>query len=338
LEPVDGGLSLRLRTDGVLREVATLPREVAPAVIARLKVLASLPTYVTELPQDGRIPRPGADLRLSTYPTVRGEKAAVRFFARSAADFRLDALGLPPDAREALHRALAAREGLVILTGPAGSGKTTTIYAALQHLRDAEETPRQIVTIEDPVECLLPGVTQTEVNPAAGLTLDNCLRSVLRQDPEVIMVGEVRDRVTATLAAGSALTGHLVITTLHAGTAPGIFSRLLDMGLEGKEVTSTLRLAMAQRLLRRACGACRGRGCGECGSTGHRGRLPVVEFIESGEAIRTAVLGGGDLPSIRAAALSSGMIPLRRRAEELLKSGLVSADEVRRSLAGVAEA
>ncbi|MHC4199155.1 MAG: GspE/PulE family protein [Planctomycetota bacterium] len=400
-EPVDSGLDIRFRLDGVLVSVAAVPPEIASPVVARLKVLAGLATYRTEVPQDGRIagealssPKgkvPGgpdrtwhADLRLSTYPTVRGEKAVVRLFTARAEDFRLETLGLGENVRAALERALTSREGLVVLTGPAGSGKTTTLYAAIQHVRDVqartsltaehaetaeklpglavpEESPsapsassavraplrfprRHIVTIEDPAECLLPGITQTETNPPAGLTFANCLRSMLRQDPEVIMVGEVRDAETASLALEAALTGHLVLTTLHAGTSGGIFARLLDMGIEPHFITSVVRVAVAQRLVRRLCQECRRRdedngawqapGCDSCLGTGFRGRLPLAEVLTLTPELRKAVLARSDLGEIERASRASGLVPLAARGEELIADGETTEAEVARVLAG----
>ena len=350
-EPVEAGLAVRLRLDGVLQDAAAIPAELSAPVVARLKVLAGLATYRTDVPQDGRIggehfSRAGTEARLSTYPTVRGEKAVVRFFLRRAADFRLDALALGDDVAAALRSALAAREGLVALTGPAGSGKTTTIYAALSHLVEAESARRQVVTIEDPVECLLPGVTQTETDPPAGLAFANCLRSILRQDPEVIMVGEVRDAETAKLAAEAALTGHLVITTVHAGTAAGVLVRLVEMGVEPAVVAGVLKLAVAQRLLRRLCPACRRKGpgdmwtapgCDECLGTGYRGRLPAAEFLTMGPALRAALAGGADLTELHRIARESGMVPLAERGRRLASEGLTDPAELSRVLTGVGE-
>ncbi len=361
-EPVDSGLDIRFRLDGVLVSVAAVPPELASPVVARLKVLAGLATYRTEVPQDGRIAGealsspegkvPGgpdrtwhADLRLSTYPTVRGEKAVVRLFTARAEDFRLETLGLGENVRAALELALTSREGLVVLTGPAGSGKTTTLYAAIQHVRDAAGAQRHIVTIEDPAECLLPGITQTETNPPAGLTFANCLRSMLRQDPEVIMVGEVRDAETASLALEAALTGHLVLTTLHAGTSGGIFARLLDMGIEPHFITSVVRAAVAQRLVRRLCPECRRRGegndaweapgCDSCLGTGFRGRLPLAEVLTLTPELRKAVLARSDLSDIDRAARASGVVPLATRGEELIAEGETTEGEVARVLAGL---
>ena len=342
-EPLDDGLGVRLRLDGVLQDAAALPAELAAPVVARLKVLGRLATYRTDVPQDGRISGEGGDLRLSTYPTVRGEKAVVRLFAHRPEDFRLDDLDLGEEVTATLRGALAAREGLIALTGPAGSGKTTTIYAALAHLGKSESAPRQIVTVEDPVECLLPGVTQTEINPAADLTFSTCLRSVLRQDPEVIMVGEVRDAETAELAVGAALTGHLVITTLHAGTAPGVLARLPEMGVEPHLVAGVVRLAVAQRLVRRMCPDCRSQGgegwsapgCEACLGTGFRGRLPVAEALSVTPAARVAVLARADLASLRKAAAQSGMISMVERGGHLVAEGLTSPGELARVLAGI---
>jgi type II secretory ATPase GspE/PulE/Tfp pilus assembly ATPase PilB-like protein len=387
-EPVDGGLEVRFRLDGVLQKAGEVPSALAAPVIARVKVLAGLATYRTDVPQDGRIPasalggkkkegkegkrkpegdapprsdaglsaaaQAGTDLRVSTYPTVRGEKAVVRLFAARAEDFRLDALGLGRETVGVLEDALAGRDGLVVLTGPAGSGKTTTIYAAIRHLtesrpqgptgKDAVAAKRQVVTIEDPVECLLPGVTQTETNPPAGLTFANCLRSILRQDPEVIMVGEVRDGETASLALEAALTGHLVVTTLHAGTAAGVFARLLEMGIEPYLITSVVRASLAQRLVRRLCPDCRSEvegawaapGCQKCLGTGFRGRLPLAEVVTLAPELRSRVLARADLDELERAARESGMAPLAERGEELVRRGETAADEVARVLSGPA--
>jgi general secretion pathway protein E len=360
-EPVDAGLDIRFRLDGVLASVAAAPRDISLQLVARLKVLAGLATYRTDTPQDGRISGDalgmneladkGAGMRLATYPTVRGERAAVRLFLSRHEDFRLDALSLGADVVSTLALALSSREGLVALTGPAGSGKTTTIYAAIQHIREEgspERAPsgsgaRHIVTIEDPVECLLPGITQTQTNPASGLTSAKCLGAILRQDPEVIMVGEIRDRETAMLALEAALTGHLVLTTVHAGTAAGVFARLLEMGAEPYLVTSTVRAALAQRLVRRLCPECKqetdgiwsAAGCPACYHTGYRGRLPLAEIVTLSAEVRAAVLARADLDELERAARASGMRTLARRGEELVSGGETTRAEVERSLAGL---
>ncbi len=346
-EPVESGLEIRFRLDGVLLPVGTVPPWLSVRVTSRLKVLAELATYRTDAPQDGRIAgdrfSAPADLRLSTYPTVRGEKAVVRLFTARPEDFGLDSLGLSKGVRGALEGALGGREGLVALTGPAGSGKTTTLYAAIQYIRDDARGSRNIVTIEDPVECLLPGVTQTQTNPPAGLTSANCLRSILRQDPEVIMVGEVRDRETAALVLEAGLTGHLVLTTMHAGTAAGVFARLLEMKVEPHLVTSVVRAAVAQRLVRRLCPDCKREGadgweapgCEACLGTGFRGRLPLAEILTLTPAVRKAVLDEADLEGLEDAALASGMVPLASLGEDVVRTGETTQEEVARVLAGV---
>ncbi|MBI4613921.1 MAG: type II/IV secretion system protein [Planctomycetes bacterium] len=349
-EPVEGGIYVRFRLDGVLHGVAKLPPGLAAPVVARLKVLSGLATYRTDVPQDGRVHgdgfASGADLRLSTYPTVRGEKAVVRIHGADASDPDLAGLGLSRVAREALEAALSRRDGLIVLTGPAGSGKTTTIYAAIRHMLARDPVGRQIVTIEDPVERLLPGITQTEVQPALGLTWERCLRSILRQDPEVVVVGEVRDRETAALAGQAALSGHLVLTTLHAGSAAGIFARLVEMGVEPHVVTSTVRVALAQRLARRLCRECRratagpdgapgpwtAPGCPACWQTGFRGRIPVDEVLTLTRRMREAVLASADTTELRERAREDGFADLSARGEELVAAGETSPEELARVL------
>ena len=211
-----------------------LPPRLAPNVVARLKVLAELLTYRTDVPQEGRIREVDTEgeVRVSTFPTLHGEKAVIRLFAASGRYLRLDDLGLPPDVRDALGRALGETSGAILLSGPAGSGKTTTIYACLRELVDASAGRRSLVTLEDPIEVAVDGVTQSQVNAPAGFDLATGLRSLLRQDPEVIVVGEVRDRTTAEVAFQASLTGHLVLSTFHAGSASGAVARLSDMGIE----------------------------------------------------------------------------------------------------------
>lgn len=346
VEPTGSGVEVRFRLDGVLRTVATAPPGWDRTLVARLKVLAGLATYRTDIPQDGRIPGDGlpvdGDLRLSTYPTVRGEKAVVRLLAPRSRALRLAELGLSDRSLGVLEAGLAGREGLVALTGPAGSGKTTTLYAAVRHIHETDHVPRQIVTVEDPVESLLDGITQTETNPPAGLSFASCLRSILRQDPEVILVGEVRDRETAALAFESALSGHLVLTTVHAGTAPAVFGRLLEMGIEPSTLTSVLRAAMAVRLVRRSCPDCgtsiEGRwsapGCEACFGTGFRGRHPLDEVLTLTPALRAAVLERADAVRLRLLATEAGFVSLAVRGRELVERGLTTREEVARVLAG----
>jgi len=278
------------RLDGVMSPAMDLADEVAERVVGRIKFLARLKTYQESLPQDGRIPREelhtNNDVRVATYPTVTGEKIVLRLFDPSTAT-SLAELSLPGSARQALEQFLRRPTGLLLLTGPAGSGKTTTIYACLRHL--AQQGGRHIVTVEDPVEQIVPGTMQTEVNEAIGLDFSRAARHLLRQDPQVIIIGEIRDEATAQLAVRAGLTGHQVISTLHAGSCRGVFERLLAMCPDHSAVASAVELVLNQRLVRRVCEPCGGDGCDHCLKTGYRGRVPLVEWLMVDDAIREQV-------------------------------------------------
>jgi type II secretory ATPase GspE/PulE/Tfp pilus assembly ATPase PilB-like protein len=280
LQTREGGAQIMFRLDGVMTETAPLGPEVAERVFGRIKFLAKLKTYQESLPQDGRIERGdiGAqnDIRVATYPTVTGEKIVLRLFTSATAK-NLDQLEFPATAVSELKSFLRQNAGLLLLTGPAGSGKTTTIYACLRHL--AESGERHIITVEDPVEQIVPRVMQTEVNEARGLTFAKAARHLLRQDPQVLVIGEIRDDETATLAVRAALTGHQVISTLHAGSCKGVFERLLVMCSDHYAVVSSVALVLNQRLMRRLCRACSGAGCVACLDSGYHGRAPVVEWL-----------------------------------------------------------
>ncbi|HEY1381185.1 MAG TPA: GspE/PulE family protein [Gemmataceae bacterium] len=337
-EPTPTALDVRFRIDGVLRPVAALPRSLAPNVVARLKVLADLLTYRVDIPQEGGVREPpgptrerAADLRVSTFPTVHGEKAVVRVFRTAARLTDLDDLGLPPDVRDTLVGLLNERSGAVLLTGPSGSGKTTTIYACLRRLiRDG--AGRHVVTIEDPVEQWVEGVSQSQARPGTEFDFARGLRSLLRQDPDVIMVGEIRDRETAAVAAEAALTGHLVFSTLHAGSACGVVGRLLDMGVEPYLLTSGLKGILNQRLLRRLCGDCRGAGCPACGGAGYRGRFLVAELLTPDAALRRVILAKADADELEAVAAKSGWRTIRDAAAAAVADGRTTAEEVARVL------
>jgi type II secretory ATPase GspE/PulE/Tfp pilus assembly ATPase PilB-like protein len=354
LQPTADGLDVRWRIDGVLQPSALLPVAVAPNVVARLKVLADLLTYRNDVPQEGRIRGlPGeVEMRLSTFPTLFGEKAVVRLFASTERFLRLDDLGLPDEVREGLRSLLAETSGAIVLSGPAGSGKTTTIYACLRELVAATEGRRSIATLEDPIEVAVPGVTQSQVNPSAGFTLETGLRSLLRQDPEVIVVGEIRDRPTAETAFQASLTGHLVLTTFHAGSASGVLGRLADMGIEPYLLRSGVLAVVSQRLLRTLCTDCRREtsdpsallglpvrrafvpvGCDACGGTGYRGRLVLAEMLlpDLG-TIGPAILARTDVGEIERRALDAGMVSRWQRAAEAVESGRTAPAEVRRVL------
>ncbi len=278
------------RLDGLIVPGSELSADVAERVFGRIKFLARLKTYQESLPQDGRISRDELgirnDIRVATYPTVTGEKIVLRLFNLSSAK-SLRELSLPADTCAELEHFLRQSTGLLLLTGPAGSGKTTTIYACLRHL--VELGGRHIITVEDPVEQIIPGTMQTEANEAIGLDFARAARHLLRQDPQVLIIGEIRDEATAQLAVRAGLTGHLVISTLHAGSCRGVFERLLVMCADHSAVASAVELVLNQRLIRKLCSACDGTGCETCLHTGYKGRVPLVEWLRVNEAIREKI-------------------------------------------------
>jgi type II secretory ATPase GspE/PulE/Tfp pilus assembly ATPase PilB-like protein len=356
LQATAEGLAAKLRIDGVLRGLALVPRALAANIIARLKVQAELLTYRTDTPQEGRIRLGDGDveMRLSTFPTLHGESAVVRLFGRAGQYEQLADLGLPGDVLPALEELLGETAGALLVSGPAGSGKTTTVYACLRGLATRAAGARSLVSLEDPVEVAVPGVAQSQVNPAAGLDLATGLRFLMRQDPEVIMVGEIRDRATAEAAMQASLTGHLLLSTFHAGSAVETLGRLLDMGIEPYVVRSGLLAILCQRLLRRLCScareiedpqeylglpverARRPAGCPACGGTGYRGRILLVEMLalKSAAAVELgrAVLARADTSVLEPLAVRAGMVSRWRRAISAVESGATSPAEVRRVL------
>ena len=352
--PGEGGIEIRWRVDGVLHAVATLPAAIAPNVVARMKVLADLLTYRSDTPQEGRIRgRPGeVEMRVSTFPTLHGEKVVVRLFPSLGTFDRPGQLGLPGDVETTLGLLLAETSGAILFTGPAGSGKTTTLYACLRELASAGEGRRSLATLEDPIEVKLPGVAQSQVNPAAGFTLESGLRSLMRQDPEVIAVGEIRDRPTAEVAFQASLTGHLVLTTFHAGSAAGALGRLSDMGIEPYLLRSGILAVVFQRLVRRLCScaepvldvesarlglpvarAFRPSACDACRGTGYRGRALLAELIDpSRHNLGRAILDRRDVAGLEAAAAADGMTTRWDLAIAAVEGGVTTPAEVRRVL------
>jgi type IV pilus assembly protein PilB len=341
---VDGGASdihveetgedvrIRLRVDGVLRQTLDLPAASRRAVLSRIKVMAGMDISVRRRAQDGRIPFEHGGrrltLRVSTLPVNGGEKAVVRILDSDAAPRSLEGLGMAPEDLAALRRLLARGEGVVISAGPTGSGKSTTLFAALSEL---DRDTRNVVTLEDPVEYRLRGASQIQVDRKAGLGFADALRAVLRQDPDVVMVGEIRDRETAEIAMAAAVTGHLVLSTIHTTDAPGAVTRLLNMGVPPFLVAGGLAGVVAQRLVRRVCGTCRGRGCDAC-ADGYKGRTGVFQVLTLTDALRDEVSGSGSSARLRRLAREAGMGSLDSDARRAVASGLTTPHEIGRLL------
>ncbi|MCC6316763.1 MAG: type II/IV secretion system protein [Gemmatimonadaceae bacterium] len=348
LETGRDGLRARLRQDGVLRDVATYPARLAAGALSRVKLLAGLDIAERRLPQDGRARvRLGdreVDLRVSTLPALHGESVVLRVLDHGGGARDLPALGMPVTVEAAFARVLARTSGLVLVTGPTGSGKTTTLYAALARLN---QPGVKVVTVEDPVEYQLPGVTQVPVHRKAGLTFATALRSILRHDPDIVMVGEMRDRETADVAIQAALTGHLVFSTLHTGDAPSGVTRLVDMGVEPYLVAATVQAILAQRLVRVLCPACVRRaptgegvpvGCAACGGSGFRGRTGLYELFVPDDAARQRIVAGATGDQLRAAARTAGVASLVDAGRALVADGITTMEEILRvTNAGEAE-
>ena len=336
IEPCVNKLQVCFRVDGVILPSTELPRELGPNIIARLKFLANLLSYRQDIPQEGRIVQvdslEGIEVRVSTFPTIHGERVALRLFRRENRQFILEELGLEPGVLKNLKDAIGERTGAILFTGPGGSGKTTSIYSCLSHIAKTEKTRRHIVTLEDPVEQILEGVSQTQVSPSTGFDFSLGLRSLLRQDPEVILVGEMRDPETARVAIEAALSGHLLFSTLHAGSSCGVISRLLEMGIEPYLLTSSLRLILNQRLLRKNCPKCKGNGCADCNNTGYQGRLLLLEAMVLNEDMRRAILNRADRTTLEEIFVNNGGITLVSHAIAAVKAGQTTREEVLRVL------
>jgi general secretion pathway protein E len=329
----------RLRVDGLLRDIAPPPAGLHDNIVSRLKVMAGLNIAEKRLPQDGRfrivVEGREIDLRISIVPTLHGESVVLRLLDRARAPLDLAELGYSPVLRQQLESLLALPSGMLLVTGPTGSGKSTTLYGALQLLNTRD---RKILTVEDPVEYQLPGINQIPVNPAIGLSFANLLRSLLRQDPDIMLVGEIRDLETARIAAQASLTGHLLLSTVHTNDAVGTITRLVDMGLEDYLVAAVLKGVVAQRLVRCLCPACRERrdgmwhpvGCEACAGIGYRGRTTIAELLVFDEAFARLVIQRAGTEELRAVALAGGMVELRDDGLAKAEAGITSRDEVMR--------
>lgn len=358
LEPFDDGLHVRYRVDGVIATAEVVPPKHSAAVSSRVKLMAHLDIAERRLPQDGRIKTRvkgrELDLRVSTVPTVHGESVVMRVLDRSAVRFSLEDMGFAPDTLQQFNSLLARPHGIVLVTGPTGSGKTTTLYAALSKI---DANAHKIITVEEPVEYQLEGINQIQVHSQIGLTFARALRSILRQDPDIIMIGEMRDGETAQIAVQSALTGHLVLSTLHTNSAAGAVVRLTDMGVERYLITSSVNGVLSQRLVRRLCNHCkaayvpdeavlrnsglhrfyqpdfpiyRAVGCDHCRGSGYSGRTGVHELLVLDDALRRSILNGADAGSLHTQALAFGMLSLYDDGLRKVVEGHTSLDEVLR--------
>ncbi len=329
IEPYERHSSVRFRVDGTLREVVQPNRALHAALISRLKIMAELDISEKRLPQDGRISlRIGTravDVRVSTIPIALGERAVLRLLDKTGAKLSLEAVGMEGQTLRRFERLVAQPHGIILVTGPTGSGKTTTLYAALSRL-DANSS--NIMTVEDPIEYELSGIGQTQVNPKIDLTFAIALRAILRQDPDIIMIGEIRDFETAQIAIQASLTGHLVLATLHTNDAASAVTRLIDMGVEPFLLSSSLLGVLAQRLVRKWCVHCHGKGCDRCGHTGYAGRTGVYELLVADDAIRAQIHNSASEADIRAAAIAGGMVLMREDGERLVRAGLTAHEEL----------
>ncbi|HOO46690.1 MAG TPA: type II secretion system ATPase GspE [Deltaproteobacteria bacterium] len=359
VEPYESDVKVRYRVDGILHDVLTLPKRIHSAVVSRIKVMATLNIAEKRLPQDGRIGIKlgdhSVDMRISTVPTVNGERVVMRILDKSSVLFGLEELGYYPDDLRAIERLIKQEHGIVLVTGPTGSGKTTSLYSMLNKINSPD---KNILTIEDPIEYQLKGIGQIPVNTKVGLTFASGLRSIVRQDPDVILVGEIRDLETAEIAIQAALTGHLVFSTLHTNDSSSAITRLIDMGIEPFLVTSSVNAILAQRLVRKICPACRqeyfpedeslleiglskemlhkdgylfrGAGCRECIETGYKGRTGIYEILFMNDSIKSTILKTSDSNIIKNVAIKEGLHTLREDGARKVEDGITTIEEVLR--------
>ena len=358
IEPQDKSMNIRMRIDGILTEMVPPPRKMQPAVLARVKILSQMNIAERRLPQDGRfkIKAPGRDIdvRVSSIPAIYGEKIVMRILDSKAVNYDIDNLGFGPEMLKQFKGVLSQPHGIVIVTGPTGSGKSTTLYSALNYMKDST---KNITTVEDPVEYRLSGINQIQIKPDIDLDFALCLRAILRQDPDIVLIGEIRDKETMEIAMKASLTGHLVLSTFHTNDAPSAISRLRYMGLEPYLLSSTINLVVAQRLVRKICQNCKapyeadpelitrlaidperfgnavfyhGTGCKTCNKTGYLGRLPIFEFLIMDTDIRRKIVDGGTEAEIRAMSREKGHGSLLDSGVSRMLEGLTTADEILR--------
>lgn len=357
IEAWESTLPIRLRISGTLRELTHLPYEFLDRIAGRFKVMADLVTYETELPQEGRVPASvefgNVELRVSIFPTVRGEKIVIRLFDPQNRSFNLETLGFEADTIERFKKLLRQPSGLILLNGPTGSGKTTAIYSALCHLIDIHGPTISISTVEDPVEFNLPMISQSQISNSRGFTYPKALRSLMRQDPEAIMIGEIRDVETAAIAVQAGLTGHMIFSTIHSDSTAGVYARLINMDIEPFLLASSITGVLGLRLLRTICPSCKnptqpnpeylsllpdgfaeenefytGTGCDSCSQTGYLGRVAATELLDSSEAVREGVIQKLRTSKLHDIAIEQGMTTLWQNAIAKVQRGITSLEEV----------
>lgn len=342
-EPTGAELLVKYRLDGALNIIETLPKSLSDKVIARLKVLGGLLTYRNDIPQEGRIEinknkdERIMDQRLAVFPTIHGQRAVVRLFYSNIELLDLGQLGFSKDIHTTLKNVAAKNQGVLLLTGPAGSGKSTTLAAHLRYI--LKRFPgKSVVTLEDPVEILIEGATQVQITPHGQMTFPTGLRSLLRQDPQVLMIGEIRDAETAKIAIEAGLTGHLLMSTMHSGTPAGAFLRLLEMGIEPYQLTSSVSAVLNQRLVRKLCNKCKKKnketglfeapGCNACFNTGYKGRVLIAELVQLDSQLRKAILAKADLEELEALLMCKGHTSMLADGDRLVSDGITTQEEL----------